>query len=133
MLLIFVLPLLASCLFGCHGDYYFTKDGIYYSSAPFIELNCPKNSGTMEIDGVIYQLGLAFENNGTKIYIENRELYNQMPTDSNGNPIIFQEDVLLWQADTKTRNGKLYLTVTKDNISNYEGKTIILEFTPNEG
>lgn len=133
LLLAIIFFVIVGNLSGCHGEYYFSNEGVYYSEDPYMELNCPAYSGEMTVDGVTYRLGLSFSNNGTEIYIANRDLYDQMPTGDSGDPIIDMEAALLWQADTEIKNGKLYLTVTRDNISDYEGKTVVLEFKPNEG
>ena len=118
------------CLSACHKTYYFQVDGVYCSVDPFIELNCVDNSGTLVIDDVSYELDLAFDPQGRDILIfyagdENQPQWETIRDDDR------YGDKLIWQADTEEKNGKLYLTVTKDNISNYEGKTIVLEFEPN--
>ncbi|MGN1372577.1 MAG: hypothetical protein ACI4VK_00860 [Candidatus Coproplasma sp.] len=65
----------------------------------------------MTIDNVEYEFQTAQANNAIDItlYIEKDGLHQ-----------------VLWEADTVLKDGKLYLTVTQDNISDYEGKTIIL-------
>ncbi len=39
---------------------------------------------------------------------------------------------LIWDGKAEVKDGKLYLTVTKDNVSTYEGKTIVLNQRPVE-
>ena len=98
---------------------------------PFIELNCPRMCGTMIIDGTTYQLHLSYSNNGTKIWLRDADILSQSETDEYGY-LLDYDKALIWEADTKEENGKLYLTVTEDNISDYVGKTIVLEFQPYE-
>lgn len=38
----------------------------------------------------------------------------------------------IWEATAYIRNGKLYLTIVKDYVSDWEGKTIVLEPKPRE-
>ena len=37
------------------------------------------------------------------------------------------EQKLLWSADTVLKGGKLYLTITEDTISDFEGKVLVFE------
>lgn len=69
----------------------------------------------MTIDDVEYEFVTAQSNNATYI-----EFYEKDPSCEN------DLGKLLWKADTELKNGNLYLTVTIDMISDYEGQTIIL-------
>jgi len=81
----------------------------------------------MIIDGTAHQLHLGYAHDGTYIKIYDKDVREQLERDENGY-IIDLDAALLWKADTEEKDGKLYLTVTEDNISNYVGKTIVLEF-----
>lgn len=100
-----------SCSFS-HRKYYSDYDCEWVSDDPEIVLNNGCGSGKMIIDGVKYNFSTFMSNNATYI----------------GFYIGDHED--LWVADTKLKKGKLYLTVTKDTISNYLGKTIVLYQRP---
>jgi hypothetical protein len=101
-------------LVGCQ-KYYWDYDCNWVSEEPSIELYKGCGNGQMTINDVKYEFYTAQSNNATHIDFYEKE------TNSNNN---FEK--LLWQADTKMKDGKLYLTITLDNISNLEGKTIIL-------
>ena len=131
VLLLCVLAAFVACsLCACRGDYYFSKDGIYFCSDPYIEIDCPRNTGILVIGDVEYNLSLSFSNNATYIKLYDAAVLENADTDENGD-ILDMDPALLWRADTEEKNGKLYLTVTKDNVFDYEGKTIVLEFEPN--
>lgn len=132
-----ILLVVAICLFfvilaACHKTYYFQQKGIFTAQSPFLELDCCSHSGTLVINGVTYQLDLAFKPNGSGISIFADKDSDQWVLDTIKDDIVFV-DKLIWEAETTEKENKLYLTVIRDNISNYAGKTIILEFKPNEG
>ncbi|MDE6252720.1 MAG: hypothetical protein K2M78_08785 [Lachnospiraceae bacterium] len=43
------------------------------------------------------------------------------------------DESIIWETECKIKKGKLYVTITKDYVSDMEGKTIILEQQPLEG
>jgi len=124
---LFALTLLSAC----NKIYYFEKSGIYISQSPYMELDCVKGTGTMIIGDVSYPLDLAFDSAGGHILIFCEENADAEILDTIREDDVYGE-ALIWKANTKEKNGKLYLTVTKDNISDYVGKTIVLEFQPYE-
>ena len=69
----------------------------------------------MTINDVEYEFYTAQSNNATYIifYEQSFDLENGL-------------EKLLWKADTELIDEKLYLTITIDNISDFEGKTIVL-------
>ena len=115
------------CMIGCSvwltgcQNYYWDYDCRWVSDVPKVELYQGCGSGRMIIDEVEYEFVTAQSNNATYI-----EFYEKDPS--------FENDVgkLLWKADTKLKNGKLYLTIATDNISDYEEQTIILRQRPVE-
>lgn len=105
-------------LTGCQ-NYYWDHDCCWVSNEPKVELFQGCGSGRMTIDDEEYEFYTAQSNNAT--YIE----FYEKDTDT-------ENDLgkLLWKADTELKNGKLYLTITIDTISDYEGQTIILDQYP---
>jgi hypothetical protein len=102
------------CLVGCQ-KYYWDYDCNWVSDEPSIELYKGCGSGQMTIDDIKYEFYTAQSNNATYICFYENETSSKNDSEK-----------LLWKADTKMKDGKLYLTITLDNISNYEGKTIVL-------
>ena len=131
VVLLFAVIILLGTFTACRGEYFFDNNGIYYSEDPFIEIDCANNRGTMIVDEITYHLSFGYANNGIYIKIYDEDVRQQLDRNENGH-LIGTDSALIWKADTKEKNGKLYLTVTEDNISNYVGKTIVLEFIPNE-
>lgn len=89
--------------------YYWDYECDWVSESPLIVLRrggC--GNGYMIIDGIEYQFNTWQSNDAKEITF----------CDENNN--------VIWQADTTLKKDKLFLTVTIDNISNYQGKTIEL-------
>ena len=112
--------LLTSCSCVPNKKYYFSYSGIWFSDSPFIVLDCKHHQGVFTISNMTYDIGTAHANNGVNII-----LYNSAIIQPEGG---LSDEAYLWVADTKVKNNKLYLTVTEDRISDYEGKTIVLDF-----
>ena len=130
LVLILSLFLLIACYFvACHTNHYFNSEGVYYSENPRIELIFPEKCGMLELEGTTYELSMGFSNDGTYLNLYDKILLSQAERDVQGH-LLDADAGLLWKTDTVVKSGKLYLTVTKDNISDYEGKTIVLEFKP---
>ena len=128
-----MMVLLVVCinLCSCQRIYFFEYEGVWYSEEPFIELNCAYHNGKIKLNGIEYLSCLGYANDGVYVEMYNQNLVDQIEQDENGNYLSdITDDMLLWQADTVVKDGKLYLTVTKDNISDYEGKTIELKLRP---
>ena len=126
-----VLLVVSINLCSCQRTYFFEYEGVWYSEEPFIELNCVYYRGKMKIKDATYDLVLSYANDGIDIEMCDRTMRQEIGKDVSGNPIFaITEDMILWEADTVVKDGKLYLTVTKDNISDYEGKTIELKLRP---
>ena len=87
-------------------EYYWDYDGYWIAEQPQITLDKGCGKGVMQIDGTRYEFDTYRSNNATYIGF-----------------YVGEHDVL-WEADTKLQGDCLYLTVTVDNISNYEGQTI---------
>lgn len=100
-------------LVGCQ-KYYWEYDCCWVSEEPKVELNKGCGSGLMTIDNVEYEFYTAQSNNATYIifYEKDKSLENDLGK-------------LIWKANTVLKDGKLYLTITIDNISDFVGKTIV--------
>ncbi len=103
-----------------NDKYYFRFDGVWFAAEPYISLTCEYHQGVFIIDEKRYELQTGHANNG--VYIKLYDMNSFLPDGS------VDSDSYLWKADTKVKNNKLYLTVTEDRISDYEGKTIVLDF-----
>ena len=93
--------------------YYWNYDCCWVSENPQIILNKGCGSGEMTIGGVHYVFYTYISNDARYIGFCN------------------QDDEVLWEADTEFRNDCLYLTITIDNIANYEGQVIELNKSAN--
>lgn len=101
-------------LVGCQKKYW-DYDCCWVLDEPKVELYQGCGSGRMTINDVEYEFYTAQSNNATYIifYEQSFDLENGL-------------EKLLWKADTELIDEKLYLTITIDNISDFEGKTIVL-------
>lgn len=105
---------------GCEGlnKYYWDYECNWVCDTPQITIYKGAGGGEMTIDGVTYNFYTRRANNATYIYfytIENND---------------FQNRIYLLKADTVFENDKLYLTITEDYISNYQGQTFVFEKKP---
>ncbi len=98
---------------GCR-KYYWDYDCYWISEDPQIVLDKGCGSGKMKIDDVLYEF---------YTYVSNNATYIGFYTVENDN---FESKTYLWKADTDFKDDCLYLTITIDNISDYEGKVIKL-------
>ena len=71
-------------------------------------------NAVLNIDGVRYDTPTGVKYDGTGIFF-----YDNTKD-------ISDESAILWEAKCELKDGKLYLTIVVDNISDYEGKTIEL-------
>ncbi len=109
---------ITSLFSGCTNDFWHFQCK-WTSNDPYIEFEYGGGSGTMVIDGISYKFLAGQSNDFTWV-----ELYVKNSNES--------EHKTLFEATTNLRDGKLYLTVTVDNISDYVGKTIVFEQVPLE-
>lgn len=113
LIILFMVGCLPMSLTGCRNcrKYYWDYNCSWACDEPQVELYEGCGSGRMTIDNVEYEFQTAQANNAIDItlYIEKDGRHQ-----------------VLWEADTVLKDGKLYLTITRDNISDYEGKTMIL-------
>ena len=93
-------------------------DCVWYSEQPYIYMPANDNCAILNIDGVEYDAATGVKYNGTGIFFYDSSM------DTN------DENSLLWEAKCELKDGKLYLTIVVDNISDYEGKTIELVQIP---
>ena len=110
---------LAACYLG--PKRYFEYHVIWYSDDPFIEFVGDRHrGGKMILDGKEYIVHMTWANDGTDIMIYDGDQEEATP------------ETLIWKADTKVKKGQLIFVVTIDNVSNYDGKTIVLNQRPIE-
>ena len=110
---------LTACYWG--PKRYFDYNVIWYCDDPFIEfVGDSHRGGKMILDGEEYNLRLSWANDGTDIMIYDTDQEEATP------------ETLIWKADTKVKKGQLIFVVTIDTVSNYDGKTIVLNQRPIE-
>ena len=105
---------------GCRGlrTYYWDYEGEWISDNPQVTLYKGCDRGEMTIDGIHYEFYTGVSNNASYIYF-------YIPENND-----HQSEIYLWRANTTLKKDKLYLEITEDNISNYQGKTIVLTKKP---
>ena len=112
---IILLVVLSMCT-GCKKltKVFWQYDCVWYSEEPYIYLMANDRHAVLNIDGVGYDAAAGVKYDGTGIFFYDNSMN------------ICDESTLLWEAKCELKDGKLYLTVVVDNISDYEGKTIEL-------
>ena len=100
---------------------------VWYCDDPFIEFigDDEENIGKIILDGTEYTIIIA--NLNGNIHYSYVSFYRAPPSGE----ALSGED-LIWDGKAEVKDGKLYLTVAKDNVSTYEGKTIVLNQRPVE-
>ena len=96
---------------------------IWYCEEPYIVFQGDRNYGFMQLDGKNYILDISSVAHSSKIYF-----YDESKRE-NG---VVREEFTIWEADSEIKDGQLYLTILKDYVSDYEGKTIVLNQRPVE-
>ena len=114
----------SACFSSCYKERYYDYHVIWYSEDPYIVFAGDRHYGFMELDGKNYMLEIAWQPHGSEIYFYDK--------DKIGGSGVTRDDYLIWEADTKIADGQLILTVTVDKVSDYEGKTVILNQKPFE-
>ncbi len=117
LVLLFLLFSLCACI---HEKYFFQYKGVWATDEIPLSLFCQDYNGSLKIEEQTFTLTLSYSPYGHNIV-----LYDATKIYPNGG---INGNDYLWKADTKVKNNKLYLTVTEDRISDYEGKTIVLDF-----
>ena len=123
--------ILSSCLIFCFMlsacrvpwiKYFYDYHGIWYCDDPFIEFVGDDISGVMDLDGKRQSIYVGCAVEGEVIYF-----HDNAPNEDG-----ILDYPLIWEANSELKNGQLILTVVIDNVSNYEGKTIVLNQRPIE-
>ena len=96
---------------------------VWYCDDPFIEFIGDAETGKMTLDGIEYNLGIGHDIRDFGIYFYNKDLYDESTATN---------DDLIWKGKAKLKDGQLIITIEKDYVSNYEGKTIVLNQRPIE-
>ena len=94
---------------------------IWVSDSPYIHMRSGSNKATIEINGESKEVFTGYTNNGTEIRFYDPDIDNGKTDES-----------IIWDTESEVKKGKLYITIVKDNVSDLEGKTIILEQQPLE-
>ena len=115
---------LSACFPTCTKEHYYDYHVIWYSEDPYIVFAGDRHYGFMELDGKYYMLDIAWQPHGSRINFYDEDKYNE-----NGG---IKSDYLIWEAATKIKDGQLLLKIIVDNVSDYEGKIIILDQKPIE-
>ncbi len=112
---IILLVVLSMCT-GCKNltKVFWQYDCVWYSEKPYIYMPANDRNAVLNIDGVRYDTPTGVKYDGTGIFF-----YDNTKD-------ISDESAILWEAKCELKDGKLYLTIVVDNISDYEGKTIEL-------
>lgn len=101
--------LISACYLG--KKRYYEYEVTWYCDQPYIEFVANRHDGgKMVIDGKSYNTNMAWGNNGTSIIVFDAD----------------KDDYIIWEADTKIKDGKLIFSITVDNVSDYIGQTITL-------
>ena len=105
---------------GC-GKYFWEYECVWVSDSPYIYMPASSHKVVIEINGEKKDVNAAWANNGRGItfysdYINDKAI----------------DESIIWDAECEIKKGKLYVTIIKDNVSDMEGKTIILEQQPLE-
>ena len=102
---------------GCRdfSKYYWDYNCNWVSENPKIVLYQGARNGEMTIDNIHYEFYTRRANNAKYIY------FYIVKNDD------FESKTYLWKADTTLKDNKLYLKITEDYISDYQGKILVLE------
>ena len=97
---------------------------IWYCDDPFIEFIGDEEIGKMTLDGTEYNLLIGHAIRDFRIYFCNQDIYVEST---------ITNDDLIWEGTAEVKDGKLIIKIEKDYVSNYAGKTLILNQRPVEG
>ncbi len=100
--------------FNCNKTF-MDYDCIWYSENPYIYFATDMLDATIEVNGEKIEVDIAGTYDGTRILFQKKS--------NEGH----NEEDIIWYTKSEIKDGKLYLTIIKDNVSDYEGKTIVLE------
>ncbi len=122
--------LLCFCLGACKWPwtkYFYEYHVVWYSDDPLIEFVGDDFDyvGKIILDGTEYSFCISAWDATTRI--AGFGFYNH---DTHGEGL--SDGDLIWEGKAEIKNGQLFLTIEKDNVSNYEGQTIVLNQRPIE-
>lgn len=102
---------------GCRQKMYLEYEAPWvFEDAEISIASCEGFMGmTIEIGENIYECGVAHENDGTGMSIYDKSVVGG-----------YTDKALVWEASCELKDDLLYLSIEVDNISDYEGKTIVL-------
>lgn len=130
LLLCCLVCLLCFSLVACRlpwAKYFYDYHVSWYSDDPFVEFVGDDYDGIGKIilNGTEYNFCIAAWDATTRN--AGFGFYNY---DTHGEEL--SDEDLIWEGKAEVKDGQLILTIEKDNISNYEGKTIVLNQRPIE-
>lgn len=108
-------------LSGC-GKYFWDYECVWVSDSPYIYIPVGYHTATIELNGEKKEVFTGWTNNGTEIRFYDPDIDNGETDES-----------IIWDTECEVKKGKLYITIVIDNVSDLEGKTIILKQQPLEG
>lgn len=114
------------CLGACTDqpwtEHFYDYHVVWYCDDPSIEFVGDERTGKMTLDGVEYSIDVSSAPHETGFTIYR--------LDQNG--VIASDDDAVWEGTAELKDGQLFLTITKDYASNYEGQTVVLNQRPVE-
>ena len=107
---------------GC-GKYFWDYECVWFSESPYVYMAAYTHThkAIIEINGEKKEVETGWKNDGTGIEFCDPDIDNGTT-----------EESIIWETECKIKKGKLYVTIIKDNVSDMEGQTIILEQQPLE-
>ena len=122
LIILIVLVFMTGIISGC-GKKFWDYECVWVSDSPYIYMPAYSHShkATIEINGEKKDVETAWENTGLGIKFCTSDIkYKTL------------DENLIWDTECEVKKGKLYITIIKDNVSDMEGKTIVLEQQPLE-
>ncbi|MBD5137685.1 MAG: hypothetical protein HDT39_17390 [Lachnospiraceae bacterium] len=105
---------------GC-GKKFWDYECVWVSDSPYIYMPANSHAVIIEINGEKKIADTGWKHTGLGITFYDPEIDNGTTMES-----------IIWETECEIKKGKLYITIIKDNVSDMEGKTIILEQQPLE-
>lgn len=103
------------CLLSACAKKFWEYDCSWVSEEPYIYITQDHDDAKIQINGQVCEVNTAWKNDGTGIYFYEKNAKKDETED------------VLWETKTEIKSGRMYLTIVKDNVSDYEGKTFVLE------
>ena len=105
---------------GC-GKKFWEYECVWVSESPYIYMPANSHAVIIELNGEKKIADIGWKHTGLEISFYDPEIDNGITMES-----------IIWETECEIKKGKLYITIIKDNVSDMEGKTIVLEQQPLE-